>query len=256
MTLGAPYGIPVRLHPSFPVLMAGFVVWGFLEGGLAGAVVALGLVVGLAASVVLHELGHALAAKRFGIRTAHVTVYPWGGAAALERMPEDPDQEMIVALAGPAANFVVAAALGWVWWLWPNPLVWVLAVTNLALGALNLVPAYPMDGGRVLRAVLARRMGHGPASLAAMRLGHGFAVVGGALGLPLLVVGQWSMGLSLVATAVLLAVALRQEREQLVASFWQATAGSPPPWGAGTPSRGPSGPTASRSEHPPEHHPG
>ena len=238
MTLGEPYGIPVRVHPTFALLLVAFVAWGALEGGMVGAMVSLGLGVGLVGSVVVHELGHAVAARRFGIRTLHVTVYPWGGAAALEQMPEDPDEELVVALAGPAANLAVAAVLGLLWLAWSNPLVWSLATTNAALGLLNLVPAYPMDGGRALRAVLARSMGFVPASRAAMRLGHGFALVAGVGGGLVALRGQWLVGLSLVLTAAFLVVALRQEREHLLASFWQRTTGRPPPW-AGSPSTTP-----------------
>jgi len=237
MTLGAPYGIPVRLHPSFAAMMVAFAAWGLMQGGVRGAIVAAGLVVGMAVSVVLHELGHALAARRFGIRTAHVTLYPWGGAAALEEMPRDPDQEVVVALAGPAANLAVAAVLGLLWLVWSNPLVQVLALTNGALALMNLVPAYPLDGGRALRAVLSRRMGFVAASHRAMRLGHGFAAVSVVMGTLLAANGAVAVGLTLALTGVFLIVALRHEREHLVAAHWQDTTGAPPPWMASSSER-------------------
>lgn len=223
MHLATPFGIPVRLHWSFFLLVAGLLAWGGWMAGLAGAFVVGVTCVGLCASVILHELGHALAARRYGIGTAHITLYPFGGVAAIERMPEEPDQEIVIALAGPAVNVVLAALAGWAWLLTDQPLVLGFVMTNVGMGLFNLVPAFPMDGGRVLRAILARRMGFLPASKLSVRIGRAFAVAFVAGGL-------WMVHPTLVLVGLFLFVALRNEEEQLVARHWEETTGRPPPW--------------------------
>src|ERR1700758_2416065 len=123
--------------------------------------------------VLLHELGHALAARRYGIKTPDITLLPIGGVARLERMPDKPSEEVIVALAGPAVNVIIAVALSIVIGLTgglPNPeimqetgtpLAVRLFTVNIWLVLFNMIPAFPMDVGRVLRAVLAMRMNYG-----------------------------------------------------------------------------------------------
>jgi Zn-dependent protease len=181
---------------------------------------------GLATSVILHELGHALAARRFGIGTDNITLYPMGGVASIERMPEDPDQEIVIALAGPAVNFVLAALAGWVWMASQSPVALGFVVSNVGMGLFNLIPAFPMDGGRVLRAVLARHMGWMPASRLAIRIGRVFAWVF-IFSLP--IVGSPTLPL----VGIFLHVALNAERERLVQLNWERTTGRPPPWVAG-----------------------
>jgi len=228
--IGKPFGIPLRLHWSFVFLVVGLCAYGVMNLGWPrgvwfGAVATTALFV----SVVLHEYGHALAARRYGIGTHHITLYPMGGAAAIERMPEEPDEEAVIALAGPATNLVLAMAAGWVWLLSSHPLALMFAMMNGAMGVFNLVPAYPMDGGRVLRALLAKRMGWLPASRTAVRIGRVFAWAFLAIGLFFPGGPQWE----LVLLSGFLHVALNAEHQRLVAMHWEATTGRPAPWTQG-----------------------
>ena len=197
-------GTDVRLHPTFLLLLVWIgVVYG-MNGGAQAAVYGVVFISLLFVCVVLHEFGHIFAARRFGIRTPDVTLLPIGGVASLERMPEKPSQEIVVALAGPAVNVVIAIVLAVVLGARVDPtriadlqqartgdgLIVQLAGANIALALFNLVPAFPMDGGRVLRAVLATRLGYTRATRVAAHIGQAFAVVLGFVGLfgnPLLV---------------------------------------------------------------------
>ena len=143
MEIASAFGIPIRLHWSFLAVLAGILVW----AGPGAWIGTLGLTIGLFGSVLLHELGHALAARYYGIETAHITLYPFGGVAAITQMPRNPLQ---------AGLFVVFGALYLTLGSW---VAGGLAMMNLAMGLFNLIPAFPMDGGRVLRALLATRMG-------------------------------------------------------------------------------------------------
>ena len=150
-------------------------------------------VLALFGCVLLHEFGHALAAARFGIKTRDITMLPIGGIARLERMPEDPKQELIVAVAGPAVNVVIAAILFAILFvvfgvhpvlssIYPlrtlsGNMVLDLAKINLALVLFNMLPAFPMDGGRVVRALLATRLPYAKATSIAATLGQGMAVL-------------------------------------------------------------------------------
>ncbi len=189
-------GIDVYVHATFLLLLTwiGWHYW-LSEGNLGAVIVGISFILLLFSCVVLHEFGHALTARRYGIRTRNITLLPIGGVASLERMPDDPRQEIIVALAGPAVNLFIALLL-WVWLLLSNNLITdasVLSdsngflhrimVINLVLAIFNLLPAFPMDGGRVVRAALSMRVGHHQATKVAANIGQALAMGMGILGL-------------------------------------------------------------------------
>src|SRR4029453_15764556 len=181
----------VRIHMTFFLLLAWIGVVHWTRGGPAEAVDGVVFIALLFLGVVLHEFGHVFAARRYGIKTSDVTLLPIGGVASLERMPEKPSQEIVVALAGPAVNLVIALLLIVVLEARfdllqmaqleeaQSTLTGRIAAANVVLFAFNLIPAFPMDGGRVLRALLAIGMGYTRATRVAASIGQGLAVVFG-----------------------------------------------------------------------------
>lgn len=202
LRLGRAFGIDLFIHWSFWLLP----IWFFLShlsAGVSDAVAWVAFILAVFGCVLLHELGHALMAARFGIGTRDITLYPIGGVARLERMGTRPVEELWIALAGPAVNVVIALVLGvglvtlsmspvpladatgdvrlWQWF--PQALL----VTNVALVLFNLVPAFPMDGGRVLRALLEMGLGRLNATRVAVLVG---AILAGLFGLAGLFTGN------------------------------------------------------------------
>jgi Zn-dependent protease/CBS domain-containing protein len=194
--LGQIFGIGVYIHATFWLLIL-LVLYSSWAQGHTPARAAAGVLFVLAVfgCVVLHEFGHALTARRFGIRTKDITILPIGGLARLERMPDDPKQEIWVALAGPAVNVAIAAVLylglgtiggrlAWTEFDWTGAkLLTDLLDVNIWLALFNLIPAFPMDGGRVLRAALATRMEYTRATEIAARTGQTIAFLFGLIGL-------------------------------------------------------------------------
>jgi Zn-dependent protease/CBS domain-containing protein len=185
-------GIQLRIHVTFLLLIAWLAFGYYAEGGSAAALGRMLFILLLFLCVVLHEFGHAFAAKAYGINTPDITLLPIGGVARLERMPEKPSQELVVALAGPLVNVVIAACLLLVigsrafvspMAMQSGDLMVNLLNINIALVLFNLLPAFPMDGGRVLRALLATRMNYARATQAAATIGQGFAFLFGFVGL-------------------------------------------------------------------------
>ncbi len=189
-------GIDIHLHFTFLILLGWVALSHYLQHRSWGdALSGLAFTLSLFTIVVLHELGHALTARRFGIRTRDITLLPIGGVARLERIPDKPRQELLVALAGPAVNLVLAALLFGALYVSAElssakdfklvgghflaKLLWV----NVSLAVFNLLPAFPMDGGRVLRSLLAMRMDYVRATNIAAHIGQGLAWVFGFIGL-------------------------------------------------------------------------
>jgi Zn-dependent protease/predicted transcriptional regulator len=193
LKLGRILGIDVYLHVTFLLLLAFIGLTQVMAGRTVGSAVgAVAYFATLFGCVLLHEFGHALAARQYGIRTHDIILLPIGGVARLERMPEKPSQELVVAIAGPLVNLVIAGGLfvglnlrGWE----PNisllegSIAERLLVVNVFLMLFNLLPAFPMDGGRVLRAILAMRVPYARATRIAASIGQGMAFVFGFIGL-------------------------------------------------------------------------
>jgi Zn-dependent protease/predicted transcriptional regulator len=197
--VGRYAGIPVQMHVTFVALLVwiGLSIWSSQQSVLA-ALTGVGFVLALFLCVLLHEFGHALTARRFGVQTRDITLLPIGGVARLERMPDKPRQELLVAVAGPAVNIVIAGVLALTLALLGRPfspdaivadagiagpafLERLLAV-NIMLVVFNMLPAFPMDGGRVLRALLAMRMPYPLATARAATVGKIFAALFAVLG--------------------------------------------------------------------------
>jgi Zn-dependent protease/CBS domain-containing protein len=196
-------GTVVRVHMTFLL----FLVWiggsYWRLGGREAAIEGVVFILLLFACVLAHEFGHIFAARRYGIRTPDVTLWPIGGVASLERIPDKPSEELVVALAGPAVNVVIALVLilflgttldGAAMTELENPrasMLARLAAANIFLVVFNLIPAFPMDGGRVLRALIAMRRSHAEATRIAGRIGQFAAFVFALVGLftnPMLIV--------------------------------------------------------------------
>lgn len=192
--VGNLFGIPVYLHATF-LLFMGFILLGQWReaGNLAAAIGGVLFILAIFATVVLHELGHALTARRFGIRTKDITLLPIGGIARLERMPDVPRHELWVALAGPAVNLAIGAivfSISTLAGMHPvlavptasqGPIDGFMAI-NVWLAVFNLIPAFPMDGGRALRALLAERTDYVRATQIAASIGQGVALIFGIIG--------------------------------------------------------------------------
>src|SRR5262245_52388722 len=192
--IGRIAGVRIRLHVTFLI----YVAWVAVGQGLSTqdahrASVTAGLLLAVFGCVLLHELGHAFAASRYGIHTHDIVLLPIGGIARLERMPERPAQELAVAVAGPAVNLAIGAAL---YAFFPSARPATLAsalragdipafllAINVLMIAFNLIPAFPMDGGRVLRALLAGFMPFAKATRAASAIGQAVALGCGTIGL-------------------------------------------------------------------------
>lgn len=203
LKFGRLAGIDIHVHLTFFLLLTwvAFIHWQQNES-IAAAISGVVFILAIFTCVVLHELGHALTAKKYGIKTRDIILLPIGGVARLERMPDKPLQELWVALAGPAVNVVIVIILAVFLYISDNfasvsqptittgSLIERIMAVNIFLVLFNMIPAFPMDGGRVLRSLLATRMEYTKATQFSATLGQGIAILFGVIGLfinPLLV---------------------------------------------------------------------
>jgi Zn-dependent protease/CBS domain-containing protein len=198
-------GIDIRVHVTFPlILIFAILQFGVFTGqGITGAIFGVIVTLLLFAIVVLHELGHSIAAQHYGVAVTQIVLLPIGGVAQLERIPENPVQELVIAIAGPLVNFVIAIVLYLVHLVFGiggvsngEPMGLLMGVgqgginavfnyvfaANLFLAVFNLIPAFPLDGGRVLRALLATRIDYSRATAIAVTIGQSLAWVAGLWG--------------------------------------------------------------------------
>jgi Zn-dependent protease/predicted transcriptional regulator len=187
--IGKLFGIPIRVHLTFLLLLLFIGIVGSKQGGSSGALFGIIAIIFIFVCVILHEVGHSLVAVHYGIKVNDIILLPIGGVSRMEEIPEDPKQEITISIVGPLVSFGLAL------------LFFVLAVAihqsinfkqinlfnrnvvaslfwiNLVLGLFNLIPAFPMDGGRVLRGILATRMESLKATKIAVGVGQGFAIL-------------------------------------------------------------------------------
>jgi Zn-dependent protease len=240
--IGTLFGIPVRLHLS--MVLIPILAFGWVPGsGPAAVVTTAALVVLLFGSVLLHELGHALVARRFGVRTMDIILTPLGGMARVIDMPRNPRHEIAIAVAGPVVSLAIAGiALVSTILLAMAPIVpavafeglGILMWVNTMLGLFNLVPALPMDGGRILRGLLALKYDFLKATRIAARIGRIIAVVGGVLAV--FYFKSWSLA------AIAVFVYFSAGMEERVAAWREARRQAATGW------RGPVGQAGDRSQ--------
>lgn len=202
--LGRAFGIRLEIHATFLLILLWIGWLGWQAGGWLTALWALLLVVLLFVCVILHELGHSVVAMRFGVQVRYIVLFPIGGVAAMSEIPEKPIQEFLIAIAGPLVNVAIVLLLwGITGSLWPDPemslyptnvggLLDRLLLANVVLVVFNMLPAFPMDGGRIMRSLLALVLPYHWATQIAVICGQvlalGFVVLGIQVRNPFLVV--------------------------------------------------------------------
>lgn len=244
--LGKFAGIPINVHWSFWLLPLLVLMSASPAGG--DVVFRLAILFLIFGCVILHELGHALMARVFKVRTYDITLYPIGGIARLEHMPRGSLAETAIALAGPAVNVVIAAGLfvlqatvGALLGNFSGLLLQTLIYANVVLVLFNLLPVFPMDGGRVLRALLSAMLPYVQATKIAARIGQGFALLLALAGL------YWGSTLILVAVFVFFAAQaelMMVRRQERYAGF------AADPFGSGAAQPGPAQSTSAQSASP------
>ena len=186
--LGRISGIKIFIHWTFLILILWIIGSGVARGLSTVSILwYLGFVMAIFACVVLHELGHSLTAKKYNIPTKDITLLPIGGLARFEKLPEEPKKELIIAIAGPIVNFVIAGLIYIIWdkksydpeelqIITADNFIFLFMSVNLFIGLFNLIPAFPMDGGRILRAALSFKMSRVKATNIASVIGQFLAI--------------------------------------------------------------------------------
>lgn len=230
LKIGSVSGIGIFLHWTFLLLVAAIFAYYYVQSqSVAAAVSGIGLILAVFFCVILHELGHALTAGRFGVPTRSITLYPIGGLARLERIPAEPMKEFWIAIAGPAVNIVIAGVLGFLLLAvggtfapdaLQSPGSHILATLmwiNVALAAFNLLPAFPMDGGRVLRSLLALRQDYAKATQTAANVGQAMAILFGLVGI------MWFNPVLLFIALFVYVGAQQESRQAMYRAFTEGT---------------------------------
>lgn len=229
LNIGTYLGIPVKIHWSFGLLIL-FVGYVGITNGLNGKeIFAFALYIAvLFLCVVLHEYGHALMARKYGVKTRDIILSPIGGVARLESIPEEPYKELFIALAGPLVNVIIAILLSIVTLVFysgsifpssesiellkfPSEFIRFVIVMNIALFVFNLVPAFPMDGGRVLRSLLAIKIGRVKATKIA-------SIIGRALAIGFIILGLMNSNLFLSVIGVFIYITAGSENKSIEVS--------------------------------------
>ena len=187
--IGKLFGIPIRVHLTFLLLLLFIGYVGSKQGGSEGAILGMIVIIFIFVCVILHEVGHSLVAVHYGIKVNDIILLPIGGVSRMEEIPEDPKQEITISIVGPLVSFGLALIFFILAMaihqsinfkqisLFNRNVVASLFWINLVLGLFNLIPAFPMDGGRVLRGILATRMESMKATKIAVSVGQGFAIL-------------------------------------------------------------------------------
>jgi stage IV sporulation protein FB len=217
--VGRLFGIELRLHVTFLLLLAFFGYISYASGGQSAVVWTLTFVCAIFACIVLHEFGHSLVAQALGVEVRSITLLPIGGVAALRRIPENPWHEIAITLAGPMMNAIIALVI-LPFSEWPRhflvqsyphnmpELLGSLVAANITLFLFNFIPAFPMDGGRLLRAVLALVLPYQRATVIAATLGQGLAILS-------LLVGFWMSHIGLIIIGAFIFMAAEGEEKMV-----------------------------------------
>jgi Zn-dependent protease/CBS domain-containing protein len=224
------YGIGIFLHWTFLLLVAAIFAYYYVQSQSLGAALSgVGLILAVFLCVILHELGHALTARRFGVPTRSITLYPIGGLARLERIPSEPMKEFWIAIGGPAVNIVITVVLALVLLVTGGTfapdalqspgqhLIASLMWINAVLVGFNLLPAFPMDGGRVLRSLLALRQDYAQATQTAANVGQAMAILFGLIGI------MWFNPILLFIALFVYVGAQQESRQAMYRAFTEGT---------------------------------
>jgi Zn-dependent protease/CBS domain-containing protein len=230
LKIGSVYGIGIFLHWTFLLLVAAIFAYYYVQSQSLGAALSgVGLILAVFLCVILHELGHALTARRFGVPTRSITLYPIGGLARLERIPSEPMKEFWIAIGGPAVNIVITVVLALVLLVTGGTfapdalqspgqhLIASLMWINAVLVGFNLLPAFPMDGGRVLRSLLALRQDYAQATQTAANVGQAMAILFGLIGI------MWFNPILLFIALFVYVGAQQESRQAMYRAFTEGT---------------------------------